>query len=648
MSIFRRIMLSGGLNIDIDSLPETQKIYYTATAKVTPASGTIGRVIANNYNNDTGEGVMCFNSDVIKIGTSAFAYNNYLTSINIPNSVTEVGHYAFEGCSSLTSITIPDSVTSIGSYAFLDCRSLISITIPDNVTSIGNSAFQDCTGELIINSKIVETDYTNKNFPSKYSWLKGSGFTTLTIGNNINKIGSYAFNGCVSLKSISIPDSVTSIGSYAFSTCDSLTSIIIPESVTSIGSYAFAFCDSLTSVYCVAITPQTLGGTCVFDGNPVGRLIYVPADSLAAYKSNGYWRNYKPDIVGYDFENGVILMPKQPNDEIWYTNGSTTESTTPYQTDVFGANIISNTYDAEKECWVIKFDGVVQTLGNHADSAFKNCKNLISVNIPDRVYLIGYQAFYGCSSLTSITIGDSVTGDGVTEIGKSAFYGCSNLKSIIIPDNVTSIGNYTFYNCTSLTNITIPNSVTSIGERAFSFCSSLTSITIPDSITTIGEDAFLSCNRLISFKGKYATDDGRSLIMNNTIITYANASGTTYTIPDSVTSIGSDAFYNCESLTSVTIPDSVTEIGYEAFRSCSLTSIEIPVSVTTIGNYAFNYCSSLTSVYCKATTPPVLGYQVFAGNGSGRKIYVPMESVEAYKSASYWSEYASAIEGYEF
>ena len=117
---------------------------------------------------------------------------------------------------------------------------------------------------------------------------------------------------------------------------------------------------------------------------------------------------------------------------------------------------------------------------------------------------------------------------------------------------------------------------------------------------------------------------------------------------DNITTIGNYAFSGCSSLTSVTIP-SVTTIGNYAFYGCSsLTSVTIPDSVTTIGYYAFRDCSSLTSVYCKATTPPAGGYDMFAYNASGRKIYVPMESVEAYKGASYWSEYADAIVGYDF
>ena len=130
---------------------------------------------------------------------------------------------------------------------------------------------------------------------------------------------------------------------------------------------------------------------------------------------------------------------------------------------------------------------------------------------------------------------------------------------------------------------------------------------------------------------------------------FAPAGITEYTIPDSVTTIGGRVFYDCYSLTSVTIGDGVTTIGNGAFADCySLTSVTIGDGVTTIGNSAFRFCSSLKSVYCKATTPPSLGSTVFDYNGDGRKIYVPAESVEAYKAAEGWSYYADAIVGYDF
>ena len=488
---------------------------------------------------------------VTSIGKQAFAYTS-LTSVTIPDSVTSIGSSAFDGCTSLTSITIPDSVTSIGDFAFDSCHSLTSVTIPDSVISIGEYAFFGCTS---LTSITIGNGVTSIGEAAFYECTK---LTSVAIPNSVTSIGSYAFYGCTSLASVTIPDSVISIGDYAFWRCTSLTSITIPDSVTSIGEFAFYECTLLTSVYCKATTPPT-GGSYMFSYysngyEPIGCRIYVPRESVEAYKAKQYWSDY----ADYIFEEAELASA---NNKIWYTS-SDGSIITPYSY-VFGANIVSNTYE--------------------------NGQGVITFDAP------------------------------VTSIGGSAFYDCTSLTSITIPDSVTSIGKYAFFGCTSLTSVTIGNGVTSIGEAAFYECTKLTSITIPDSVTSIGDNAFQSCTSL-----------------------------TSVTISNGVTSIGNQAFAYCTSLTSVTIPDSVTSIEYGAFAYTSLTSVTIPDRVTSIGEFAFYECTSLTSVYCKATTPPTGSSNMFDMNASGRKIYVPRNSVEAYQSAEYWSEYASYIEGYDF
>lgn len=180
---------------------------------------------------------------------------------------------------------------------------------------------------------------------------------------------------------------------------------------------------------------------------------------------------------------------------------------------------------------------------------------------------------------------------------------------------VNAIGDLVFNYCSVLTSVTIPNTVTSIGYGAFQYSVSLPSITIPDRVTTIGSNSFKYCSGL-----------------------------TSCTIGSGVTSIGEDAFFECKSLTSIKLPNSLTTIDEHGFIQCySLSTVNIGSGITSIGNGAFQNCSALTSVTISATTPPTLGTDVF-NNTNNCPIYVPSGSVNAYKSASGWSDYASRIQ----
>ena len=181
---------------------------------------------------------------------------------------------------------------------------------------------------------------------------------------------------------------------------------------------------------------------------------------------------------------------------------------------------------------------------------------------------------------TMVVIPQSYKGKGVTDIGDFAFVYCSSLTSITIPDSVAYIGSLAFCGCSSLTSIIIPDSVTYIGDFAFEECSSLTSIIIPDSVTYIGDEAFAVCSSLtsitvnennksyMSIDGNLYTKDGEMLIHYA-----AGKTATSFVVPDSVTRVDDQAFYGCSSLTSIIIPDSVTYIGNGVFYGCSSLTI---------------------------------------------------------------------------
>ena len=645
------------------------------TVEIGSGCTSIGNYAFYDCSNLTG---ITIPDSVTSIGNNAFQYCSGLINVEIGSGCTSIGNNAFQYCSSLTGITIPDSVTSIVGYAFQYCSNLTTVEIGSGVTSIGTQAFSNCSKlkEITCHANTAPSigsntfnniaycgllihpegsDYStwlsnSRYYLGYYSWGDGIGEIKCTYNitsTNTPTIISNSTNGILKMEVDGVEIEPTSaytfnetgehiieftslnkILSSAFHNCSSLTSVEIGSGITSISSSAFYNCSNLKEITCHAITAPSINSNTFKGIASYGLLIHPEGSDYSSWLlTDSYYLGY------YNWGNKVveaictynITSANTPTNICYSTNGILKmevdgveiEPTTAYTFNEIGEHIIEFTF-----------------LNNIASNAFYYCSNLTTVEIGSGCTSIGPKAFLHCDGLTGITIPNSVT-----SIGDSAFYYCYGLTEITIPDSVTSIGDSAFNCCYELTGITIPDSVTSIGISAFAGCSNLNIINvstgntvydsrencnaiietatntliqgcnttvIPDSVTSIGNNAFEDCSGLTGI----TIPDSVASIGNNA---FYNCDGLTgITIPASVTSIGEFAFYSCDGLTSITMPDSLTNIGKYAFKNCiNLTTVEIGSGCTSIGIYAFSDCPKLKKITCHANTAPSISQSTF-------------------------------------
>ena len=416
----------------------------------------------------------------------------------------------------------------------------------------------------------------------------------------------------------------TEIGDNAFKDCVTLTGITIPETVTRIGDYAFSGCTNLAAENTSA---------------NMTRMMYSMMAPLRSGESSFVIPESVASIGKYAFQGCTGLT------SITIPDGVTTIEEGAFQ-----------------ECTGLTSITIPDSVTTIEEGAFQGCTGLTSITIPDSVTTIEEGAFQGCTNLSDITIPDidastihtvfdgagitSVTiAEGVEIIADRAFERCTTLTSVSIPTSVTSIGAHAFEDCSALIDIFIPESVAYIGEEAFRGCVSLPRINLPLSTTIIRDFTFAGCNALAEIN----IPSGLQSIGNSAFDCCHHLPN--IVLPNTVTSIGTYAFGACRSFTTFTIPPKVTSIKSGTFNECiHLSSIIIPEKVTSIESEAFKDCTGLSHITIHSIAPdsgiPTPPENVDAStfeNTNNCLIYVPSESLEAYKTADGWSNYASRI-----
>jgi len=615
----------------------------------------------------------------------------------IPGSVISIRDKAFQQCGSLTNITIPSSVTVIGAYAFQRCTNLTALTIPAGVTTIGYKALDGCSSLATIsvgsgNSVYSTVDGILFNLSQTVLVKCPAGRVgNYTIPSTVTAIGDAAFNGCANLTLITIPFGVASIGNYAFQYCTNLVTLAIPNSVSTIGDAAFDNCTALTGMAIpLGVTNigekafnscSNLAAITVNSGNPVyssmdGVLFNFHQTTLIEYPEGKTGGNYS-------IPNSVIVIGEAALDNCSRLTGITIPSGVAAIGDnafdnctnltafaVNSGNSVFSSVDGAlfdfSQATLIKYQpgkagsyAIPNTATIIGDEAFAGCSRLSAVTIPQGVFSIGDSVFDYCTNLAAISVSSGnpafSSADGVlfnfnqTSLIK---YPAGKAGSYAIPNGVTNIANKAFQLCSGLTGVTIPATVVNVGNLAFDRCVSLTGITIPYSVAVIGDASFDNCTNLTAFavglgNSHYSSVDGVLFDFNQiALMEYPAGKAGSYTIPNTVNTIGNVAFNNCPHLTGITIPTSVAAVGYKAFNTqAGLVSVTIPDSVGNIGDEtfrpngslisatlgkgiysigdgAFSLCPGLMGVYFEGNAPG-LGLSVFESDNNATVYYLP-------------------------
>lgn len=562
--------------------------------------------------------------------------------LELPNNVISIGAGAFSGCEGFSGdLKIPNSVTIIGNSAFMDCKHFTgSLIIPSSVIELGAHAFSGCSG---FNGGLSISD--SLSLIPEYAFSGCSALTgSLYIPNNIKSIGTGAFMGCSGfMGTLTIPNGVRNIGDFAFMTCTGLTSsLIIGENVENIGSQAFYWCDFSEIVSLNPIPPGRSGSFDFIGPNLFTRPLKILKGCEDVYRNAPTWKNFS------NVSAELITQAKSINlnpAKLTVTEGDKTIIQTVIQPSLAGLNTIewrsSNervaTVDESGEITAIQ-RGTATITATTTDGSNLSAKCVVTVE-PMSVIVDGivYQVILNDdgdtrnrvevldgrkSSNVNTKIPEVVKIKGesyiVTKIGGYAFKDCVRLNSITFPNTVEVIGHFAFLNCTGLTELGLPQSLKTIETQAFGDCTGIRTVEIPSSVERIEEYAFagvslpeITIPRSVSYIGwgafmgvqdRFIVDPKNECFttindvlynIDQTKLIEAPINITEIDIPNTVETIGFNAFTNCTKLAEITFPTSVRYIGMSSFSNTGLRRVYIPKSIVNIDPLAFSCCGNL-------------------------------------------------------
>ena len=563
--------------------------YYCYSLKKLNYQGTINDWAEISFVNE--------NSNPVKYTHNLYINGEAVTNVNITASVTEIKPYAFYGFSEMKRLTLPDTVSSIGKGAFYQCRGLESITMPCSaIIESGESNSEN----FDLCDKISKVTLTKGNgimvFNSQSPWHDGkSALTEVVLSDGIESICDNAFKDCINLEFVTFPNNPYTLGGGALSNTLWMKNHVV------------------NGLYIV--------GNSLIDGSLATGEVVIPGNvteiKKMAFANNG-------SITSLTIPESVVNVEEQA----FYNCYHLKELTVPCSADIYKDGVFSNTKYLEK---LTMTKGTGTTLAFATDSRYLytpwylSASTLTTVVLEEGITNIGTSAFRDLTKLKNLSLPGSLK-----SIGNSAFNGDSSLSVLELPDGFETIGTAAFYNCTGLKEITMPCS-TDVGTYLSNFgnCTNIEKITMTKGTGVMGSfNGKYNCTPWYISRAKlkeFILEDGITNI--GSYMFYGNTSFTGFEIPDSVQSIGVNAFYNCTNLKDMALPDGLENIyGYAFYKCTGLTNLSLPPSLKKISDYAYSNCSNISSISFNNGLTEIQAY-AFQGCTAIDKVTMP-ESIE--------------------